>query len=173
MMGIRSLKNLLGSDGSTLQELRQLCIYTLSDEFTRLPSAITTLQHLTSLQVHARKLSSLPKELGALSRLRHLDLPDCSSLTRLPASLSELSCLVDLEISSSSVRSLPPGLSQLRRLKSLNLRNCRQLVVLPDEIQDRLPMLDFLDTKGCGGPPHISELLLDLLLGNYVGDLIE
>ncbi|CAI7882570.1 unnamed protein product [Closterium sp. NIES-54] len=100
VMGACSLKTLLESDGSAWHGLRQLCIDdTLSGEFTRLPPAITTLQHLTSLWVHAPNLTSLPDDFGAFSSLRRLELSECSSLAHLPASLTELSCLTDVNFS--------------------------------------------------------------------------
>ncbi|CAI5994606.1 unnamed protein product [Closterium sp. NIES-65] len=113
---VRSLKKLVECGGATLLELRQLNIYSMCDELTNLPAAITTLHHLTSMQIHAPKLFFLLDSIGALSRLRKLDLSDCSSLRHLPDSLSQLSCLHNLTLSNTPIRSLPSGLAQLRRL---------------------------------------------------------
>ncbi|CAI5482569.1 unnamed protein product [Closterium sp. Yama58-4] len=145
--GARSIKKLVGFDGSALQELRQLNIHTGRDEFTELPAAITALHHLTSIRIEAHNLSSIPDAIGALSRLHKLNLSDCFSLTLLPASLTQLSCLHELNLSCTSIQLLPAGFTQLSRLKNLKLGNCRQLQALPDDIRD-LPMLDFLDTMG-------------------------
>ncbi|CAI5994624.1 unnamed protein product [Closterium sp. NIES-65] len=145
---VRSIKKLVECGGSALQELRQLNIHTTCDELTELPAPITTLDHLTSMQIHAPNLSSLPETIGAFSRLRRLDLSNCSSLARLPASLTQLSCLHILDVSNTPIRLLPPGLAQLSRLRWLNLRNCKQLEALPSDIAD-FRMLDLLLTRGC------------------------
>ncbi|CAI5484417.1 unnamed protein product [Closterium sp. Yama58-4] len=144
----RSLDRLVESDGSSLQELRQLNIRTMYEELAELPAAITTLHHLTPIQIHARTLSSLPDTLGAFSRLRKLDLSLCSSLTRLPASLTQLSCLRYLNLSYSSIRMLPPNFARLSRLKKLNIYNCKHLEALPDDICN-LRMLERFSTVGC------------------------
>ncbi|CAI5521198.1 unnamed protein product [Closterium sp. Naga37s-1] len=147
LKGVRSVNNLVGNNDSALLELRQLNIRTWSERFTELPAAITTLHHLTSIQILAPMLSSLPDGLGALSRLRKLDLSHCSSLTQLPASLTHLSCLHELNVSNTSIRLLPAGFANLSRLKKLDLDQCEQLEALPDDISD-LRMLDFLSTRG-------------------------
>ncbi|CAI5993902.1 unnamed protein product [Closterium sp. NIES-65] len=90
---IRSVNDLVGSDGWGLLELWQLNLITWREEFTELPAAITALHHLTSVQILAPKLSSLPDAIGSFPRLRKFNLSHCSTLTRLPASLTQLSCL--------------------------------------------------------------------------------
>ncbi|CAI5994590.1 unnamed protein product [Closterium sp. NIES-65] len=144
----RSLDMLVESGGSALQELRQLNIRTMYEELAELPAAITTLHHLTSIQIHARMLSSLPDILGAFSRLRRLELSHCSSLTRLLASLTQLSCLHYLNLSYTSICMLPPNFARLSRLKKLNISNCKHLEALPDDIYN-LRMLERFSTVGC------------------------
>ncbi|CAI5460497.1 unnamed protein product [Closterium sp. Yama58-4] len=153
LKGDCSFKRLVECDGEGLLELRQLNMDTTCDEFTELPATFTTLNHLTSLQIHAPKLSSLPEALGALSRLRKLNLSNCSSLTHLPASLTQLSCLHELNVSNTSIRLLPPGLTQLSRLRRLDVHSCKHLEALPDDICE-LRMLDHLSTRWCDEVQH-------------------
>ncbi|CAI5482595.1 unnamed protein product [Closterium sp. Yama58-4] len=147
----RCLQNLLKSDGSCLKELRQLNIDIACDELTELPAAITTLHHLTSLKIHAPKLSSLPDAIGSLSRLRRLNISNCSSLTHLPDSSTQLSCLHELNASNTSIRLLPPGFTQLSRLMELDLSNCKQLEAVPDDISS-LKMLEHFSIDGFAHP---------------------
>ncbi|CAI5464634.1 unnamed protein product [Closterium sp. Yama58-4] len=65
-------------------------------ELKVLPGTISQLHHLTSLKVHAPKLASLPASIGALARLRELDLSECSALKQL------------LGFGSAGVQSRPP-----------------------------------------------------------------
>ncbi|CAI5521004.1 unnamed protein product [Closterium sp. Naga37s-1] len=145
---VGSVSNLVEPGGSALQELQQLNIYTRSERFTELPDAITTLHHLTSLQIHAPKLSSLPYAFGALLRLRKLDLSFCSSLAHFPDSLTQLSCLHELNLCDASIRLLPAGFANLSRHKKLHLDQCEQLEALPGDLCD-LRMLDDLNTRRC------------------------
>ncbi|CAI5992005.1 unnamed protein product [Closterium sp. NIES-65] len=145
---VGSVSNLVEPGGSALQELQQLNIYTRSERFTELPDAITTLHHLTSLQIHAPKLSSLPYAFGALLRLRKLDLSFCSSLAHFPDSLTQLSCLHELNLCDASIHLLPAGFANLSRLKKLDLDQCEQLEALPGDLCD-LRMLDDLNTRSC------------------------
>ncbi|CAI5935807.1 unnamed protein product [Closterium sp. NIES-64] len=137
---VGSVSNLVEPGGSALQELQQLNIYTRSERFTELPDAITTLHHLTSLQIHAPKLSSLPYAFGALLRLRKLDLSFCSSLAHFPDSLTQLSCLHELNLCDASIRLLPAGFANLSRLKKLDLDQCEQLEALPGDLSQTAAM---------------------------------
>ncbi|CAI5527089.1 unnamed protein product [Closterium sp. Naga37s-1] len=148
LTGVGSVSNLVEPGGSALQELQELTIITRSDRFTELPAAITTLHHLTSIEIRAPKLSSLPDGLGALSRLRKLDLTFCSSIAHLPDSLTQLSCLQELNLFDASIRLLPAVFANLSRLKKLDLGQCEQLEALPDDLSD-LRMLDDLNTTRC------------------------
>ncbi|CAI7804412.1 unnamed protein product [Closterium sp. NIES-53] len=113
-----------------------------------LTESVTELHCLTSIEIHAPEFSSLPDGIGALSRLRRLNLADRSPLAALPASLTQLSCLHDLNLSCTSVCSLPGNFGQLSRLKNLNLHGCKKLEVLPVDVT-QLKMLHSLDISGC------------------------
>ncbi|CAI5462585.1 unnamed protein product [Closterium sp. Yama58-4] len=113
-----------------------------------LTESVTALHRLTSIEIHAPELASLPDGIGSLSRLRRLNLAGCSPLASLPASLTQLSCLHDLNLACTSVRSLPCNFGQLSRLKYLDLHACRKLVALPEDIT-QLEMLHSLNISGC------------------------
>ncbi|GJP41142.1 hypothetical protein CLOM_g826 [Closterium sp. NIES-68] len=150
-----SMRELPEFVASAVQQLRQLGI-NMGGELRELPANITTLQRLTSIRIHAPKLSSLPDGIGALSRLRKLDLSKCSSLAHLPASLTQLSCLHELNLSNTSILSLPRSFSRLTRLKRLNLQGCKQLGCLPEDLAE-LKMLNDLDTNGCDRLPRDQD----------------
>ncbi|CAI7736025.1 unnamed protein product [Closterium sp. NIES-53] len=128
--------------GLALQQLRQLCVEQAA-ELRALPETVIQLHCLTSLEVHAPKLTSLPGSIGALSRLRELNLAKCSSLTGLPASLTSLCCLHKLNLGHTPIRSLPGNFAQLSRLKDLDLNSCTHLESLPADFT-QLKMLQDL-----------------------------
>ncbi|CAI5962241.1 unnamed protein product, partial [Closterium sp. NIES-65] len=136
-----NIEKLPGSIGSDLKHLRHLRIEN-APELQVLPETVTQLRHLTSLGVHAPKLTSLPTSIGALSRLRELDLSDCSALENLPASLTQLACLNKLSVQNTAIRSFPANFAQLTRLKSLDLYGCARLESLPEDFPE-LGMLQF------------------------------
>ncbi|CAI5993487.1 unnamed protein product [Closterium sp. NIES-65] len=127
--------------GSALRQLRGLQIHQAA-ELKELTDSFTDLQSLTFVENHAPKLAFLPHGIGALSRLRQLNLDKCSSLTHLPASLTQLSCLHALNLRR------PSNFGQLSRLKELNLDGCRQLASLPEDLS-QLKMLLSLTHECC------------------------
>ncbi|CAI5962628.1 unnamed protein product [Closterium sp. NIES-65] len=133
--------------GSTLLQLRQLRIEK-AQEMAMLPAAVTQLQCLTSIEIHAPRFQFLPEEIGALLRLRVLNLADCLSFKQLPASLMQLSCLHHLNLRNTSICSLPPNFAAVSRLKKLDLYGCKQLESLPDDVT-QLKMLYSLNLTGC------------------------
>ncbi|CAI5521221.1 unnamed protein product [Closterium sp. Naga37s-1] len=141
------LKTLPDELGSTVQQLRQLRIEQ-APELRELPDSFTQLHCLTSLEVHAPKLASLPHGIGALSQLRQLNLAHCSSLTRLPASVTRLCCLHKLNLGYTPIRSLPCHLAHMSRLKDLDLDSCKHLESLPHDFT-QLQMLHNLNVSGC------------------------
>ncbi|GJP33237.1 hypothetical protein CLOM_g17789 [Closterium sp. NIES-68] len=141
------LEELPSNIGSAMPQLRQLLIHE-ADSLTELPASVTQLQHLTSLEVWAPKLASVPHDIGALSQLRRLDLSNCLALEQLPSSLTQLSCLHELVLKNTSIRSLPPSFAHLTRLRTLNLNKCKQLAALPEDLTE-LRMLHRLDVGGC------------------------
>ncbi|CAI6009681.1 unnamed protein product [Closterium sp. NIES-65] len=128
----RNLRRLPANIGSALPQLRKLKLeaaYKLGE----LPASVTALQNLTSLRVYSAPLTSLPDDIGALSRLRELHLVHSVNL-ELPASLTQLTRLNHLWISCYHVRSLCPTVSQFTRLRSLSLTGCASLEALPGDL---------------------------------------
>ncbi|CAI5484211.1 unnamed protein product [Closterium sp. Yama58-4] len=142
-----NIETLPGSIGSDLKQLRRLQIEHAA-ELKVLPETISQLVHLTSLDVHAPKLTSLTTSIGALFRLRELNLSDCSELESLPASLTQLACLSKLSVENTAIRSLPGNFAQLTRLKRLDLFQCEHLEDLPEDFPE-LKMLQVLRLGGC------------------------
>ncbi|CAI5482881.1 unnamed protein product [Closterium sp. Yama58-4] len=142
-----NIETLPGSIGSDLKQLRRLQIEHAA-ELRVLPETVSQLVHLTSLDVHAPKLTSLPASIGALFRLRELNLSDCSALEGLPASLTRLACLSKLSVENTAIRLLPGNFAQLTRLKRLDLFQCEHLEDLPEDFSE-LKMLQVLKLGGC------------------------
>ncbi|CAI5465953.1 unnamed protein product [Closterium sp. Yama58-4] len=142
-----NIEKLPGSIGADLKQLRHLQIEN-APELNELPELISQLRHLTSLDVHAPKLASLPTSIGALSRLKELAIFDCTALESLPASFTQLACLNKLNLGNTGIRSLPGNFAQLTRLKSLDLYRCARLESLPEDFSE-LEMLQFFRFGGC------------------------
>ncbi|CAI7833663.1 unnamed protein product [Closterium sp. NIES-53] len=117
-------------------------------ELENLPETVSQLQQLTLLRFHALKLASIPEGIGALSRLRELNLLECTALQQLPSSLTQLSCLSVLRLDNTSISTLPPQFSQLTRLRTLSLSPCELLEALPDDLNE-LKLLQHLDVRWC------------------------
>ena len=79
-----------------------------------------------------RGLTSLPPEIGQLTRLRKLRLDD-NQLKELPPEIGSLTNLTELYLSYNQLTTLPPEVGQLANLVELDLGN-NQLTALPGPI---------------------------------------
>jgi len=103
-----------------LKQLRYLIAPKIQDEFV--PECITNLLNLIYLNLHGSNISALPKSIGELERLMHLDLSNCHRIHRLPVSFRNLEKLAHLDLSNCScITGVSESLLRLSRLEHLNL----------------------------------------------------
>lgn len=102
--------------------------------FTHIPDIVGQLTNLTTLELgENRLLTDLPACIGHLTRLDELQLPACSSLASLPDSLSALVSVTSFTLSGNTVlQSLPESFGHMRRLNHLYL-DCN-VAALPDSV---------------------------------------
>ncbi|MFA6159128.1 MAG: leucine-rich repeat domain-containing protein [Candidatus Paceibacterota bacterium] len=113
---------------------------------------------ITVLAVSDCHLTSLPPEIGHLSRLRGLHL-DSNQLACLPSEMGQLSSLQSLNLSHNQLKSLPPEIGRLSSLQGLYLGD-NQLTSLPP-VMGRLSSLQGLYLEGnrlTSLPPEIGLL---------------
>jgi Leucine-rich repeat (LRR) protein len=114
-----------------------------------LPREIGNLRQLTHLDLSRSGLESLPKEIGKLTQLTHLHLEYCMDLESLPKETGKLTQLVHLDLSACvKLKSLPKEIGKLTQLTHLYLKNCWKLESLPKEI-GKLTQLTHLYLKKC------------------------
>ncbi len=100
---------------------------------TTLPAEIGKLSKLRSLYLRENKLSSLPPEIDQLTNLQSFDLTG-NQLSSLPREIEQLTNLRSLHLIDNQLSSLPGEIVQLTNLRSLDLRG-NQLSNLPAEIK--------------------------------------
>ncbi|CAN6696413.1 unnamed protein product [Malus baccata var. baccata] len=106
---------------------------------------VLQLKYLRTLNLVDSSIKELPKEIGQLVHLRHLDLSDNSYLKKLPDTICSLCNLYTLVIRHcSSLEELPHNMSKLINLRHLYVEGCRRLKYLPKGI-GRLTSLQTLD----------------------------
>lgn len=93
--------------------------------FFRTPSAeinpiLWEMRALTTLRMVSSAIKKLPKEIGQLSNLEHLDLED-NELNELPEAIGKLEKLERLNIGKNPILSLPPEIKNLKNLKKISL----------------------------------------------------
>ncbi|CAI5936107.1 unnamed protein product [Closterium sp. NIES-64] len=111
---LRDLSVTCVDDGSSLPEnmaatfpqLRELDLYCYSEE---LPGSVVEISSLTSLTLHAPRLTALPEGMTSLVQLRKLELIRCTALQHIPEFLTQLQQLI-LRVTSITV---PANLLQL------------------------------------------------------------
>ncbi len=89
--------------------------------------------------MNKNKLTSLPPEIGKLSKLELLILND-NEFTELPPEVTNLTNLEELYLKTNNLKTLPTGMDKLVNLKELYVNNNPQLETLPVELT-KLPKL--------------------------------
>eukprot|EP00954_Amorphochlora_amoebiformis_P009950 779091-Amorphochlora_amoeboformis.AAC.1 len=95
--------------------------------------------HVSGLRVldlsYNEKISSLPDDLKSLSTLRDLRLNGLSQLTALPKSIEGLASLEKLSLRCCGLSTLPREIGQLNNLREIDLFNNTKLKTLPLEMK--------------------------------------
>ncbi|KAL9335591.1 hypothetical protein Peur_072772 [Populus x canadensis] len=126
--GLRSLliKTIVPSHGAALPDLfKQLtCIRSLNlsgSSIKGIPKEVGELIHLRHLNLaHCNELESLPETMCDLCNLQSLDITQCGSLKELPKAIGKLIKLRHLRIYGSGVAFIPKGIERITCLRSLD-----------------------------------------------------
>ncbi|KAM2925113.1 hypothetical protein FF1_042665 [Malus domestica] len=136
---------------------------------------ILQLKCLRTLNLNLSEISEVPKEIGELIHLRHIDLSYNHDLKILPDSICELYNLYTLRLCDcESLEKLPDNMGKLISLKHLYVNGCDQLEYLPKGIR-RLKKLKTIDVcvVVCGEDENRAALQVgDLRVLNLEGSLI-
>ncbi|KAM1246462.1 hypothetical protein ACFX2J_042532 [Malus domestica] len=136
---------------------------------------ILQLKCLRTLNLSSSGISEVPKEIGELIHLRHIDLSWNRYLNILPDSICELYNLYTLRLCYCvSLEKLPDNMGKLISLKHLYVEKCYKLEYLPKVIQ-RLKKLKRIDecVVVCGEDEDKAALQVgDLRVLNLKGSLI-
>jgi signal transduction histidine kinase len=108
------------------------------------PAEILRLPNLRMLLLNQNRLSSLPRDLGRLSRLSELEL-NYNEFTVFPPEILELAALNELELSGNRIAVLPDEIGRLAQLTEIELLD-NQLAALPAAVASLV---------------HLEELKLD------------
>ena len=100
-------------------------------DYSEIPTEIGLLTNLETLELPENNLKSLPAEIGQLHKLKTLDLTR-NDLKRLPEEISGLSNLRYLALANNQIDSLPTGFFKLAKLETLYLGNNNFSVLPPD-----------------------------------------
>ncbi|KAK2651825.1 hypothetical protein Ddye_011681 [Dipteronia dyeriana] len=111
---------------------------------SRLPSSLTYLVQLQTLDCSDCKGFTLPPLSSSLGAIRKLFLNDCN-LVQVPEDIGCLPLLEYLELCANDFESLPESIKHLSRLRVLRLNDCSMLQSLP-EFPERL---QHLETMNC------------------------
>ncbi|XP_026428281.1 putative disease resistance protein RGA1 [Papaver somniferum] len=133
--GCENIKKILVGIGS-LKMLRHLNLS--CSDVVKLPDSVVQLTNLQTLDLYrCRSLVELPVHIGSLKYLRELKLGDCSKLDALPREVGALARLRCLDLSHTKIKVLPEAcISNLCNLEIIQFGSCE----LPKEIKN-LPKL--------------------------------
>ncbi|GLU07683.1 hypothetical protein SLE2022_246310 [Rubroshorea leprosula] len=113
-----------------------------------IPKEIGNLIRLRHINFSGSKIKRLPRSLCELYNLQYLNLDNSECLENLPDEIGNLINLRHIICSGSKIKGLPRSLCKLHNLRYLNLDNCKALENLPDEIGDLINLIH-LGTLHC------------------------
>ncbi len=100
---------------------------------TSLPPEIGSLSRLEVLDLAENQLTTVPRELGQLANLRHLNLSG-NQLTAVPVELGQLANLTHLSLHGNRLTAVPPELGRLAKLRVLEVGDNPRMKSPPPEI---------------------------------------
>jgi Leucine-rich repeat (LRR) protein len=124
------LKAIFEKNKEKLKRFKKICLS--GNKLTTLPSEISTLTTLESLDLSNNELATFPSQIGTLKTLSSLDLSD-NQLATLPSQIGTLTTLSSLNLRHNQLTTLPSQIGTLTTLSSLNLSH-NQLNALPSQI---------------------------------------
>uniref|UniRef100_A0A0D9VXM8 AAA+ ATPase domain-containing protein n=1 Tax=Leersia perrieri TaxID=77586 RepID=A0A0D9VXM8_9ORYZ len=130
------------------------CLRVLHLEDTNLialPDSICYLKHLRYLGLKGTYTSALPKLIGNLMFLQHIDLCGCINVSELPESIVRLRNLRSLDIRYTMVSSVPRGFRKLE--------NLAEMLGFPTNLDD--DKRDWCNLEELGYLPNLSALHLE------------
>ncbi|KAJ6386626.1 hypothetical protein OIU78_016535, partial [Salix suchowensis] len=167
----------LSDDECRAKGLRSLLIGNCGDPWlgVALPDVIKQLTCIRSLNLSGSSIEEIPKEVGKLIHLRHLNLQLCSKLVSLPETMCDLCNLQSLDVRGcDSLNELPLAIVTLIELRHLRIAGSG-VAFMPKGIE-RLTCLRTLDWFiVCGGGENESKAanLRELKNLNHIGGSLE
>ncbi|XP_016647522.1 PREDICTED: putative disease resistance protein RGA3 [Prunus mume] len=161
----------LAISSNNCQKLRTLA--TFDSRITTIDSnLILQLKCLRTLNSSRNSMKELPKEIGELIHLRHIDLSYNNYLEKLPDTICGLYNLSTLRlVRCSKLKKLPENMGNLINLKHLYVDWCEDMKSLPKGI-GRLTSLQTLDVCPCGGDNDEAFQIGDMRMLNLEGSLV-
>ncbi|KAJ6882823.1 disease resistance protein RGA4 isoform X1 [Populus alba x Populus x berolinensis] len=152
--------------------LRSLLIHTIDPSLgAALPDLFKQLTCIRSLNLSWSLIKEIPKEVGKLIHLRHLNLASCMVLESLPETICDLCNLQSLDVTwCRSLKELPKAIGKLLKLRHL-LIDDSGVAFIPKGIE-RITCLRTLDWfTVCGGGENESKAanLRELKNLNHIG----
>ncbi|KAJ6417847.1 hypothetical protein OIU84_001266 [Salix udensis] len=153
--------------------LRSLLIDNSGDPWlgAALPDVMKQLTCIRSLNLSGSSIEEIPKEVGKLIHLRHLNLEHCGELVSLPETMCDLCNLQSLDVRwCTFLNELPRAIVKLIKLRHLRIYESR-VAFIPKGIE-RLTCLRTLDWFAvCGGGENESKAanLRELKNLNHIG----
>jgi internalin A len=128
---------------------------------TKLPDALSNLEHLQTLSLNINQLMEIPEWIGQLTQLQMLSLHS-NQLREVPEEIGQLAQLKTLWLHNNHLREVPEEIGQLAQLQELDLSG-NQLTKLPSSLSE-LPSLTSLflhENELLGLPEEILGLSWD------------
>ncbi len=160
----------LPSELSALQNLRTLDLS--GNPFAVIPEVVFGLQPLTCLTLTSIGLSEIPNSIVQLTNLTELYLHN-NQITQIPDSITHLTNLIELSLSSNQITQIPDSITHLINLAVLNLRD-NAISAIPDSIAQLANLTElYLHNNQITQIPNSIAQLTNLTVLNLGGNEIS
>ncbi|AQS94157.1 hypothetical protein BXQ17_08820 [Polaribacter sp. BM10] len=149
------LRGIVTKDFGTVRRITKLFFHGMGLN-GGLPVEIGDFSELLELKLSQNQISSIPNEIGGLSKLNHLDVSINNTLTTIPSTVGDLVELISLKFNTTQVDLLPTTIENLLKLEILELGSTK-ITLLPPQIGNLAEL-----TRLVAAPNNIASIPTEL-----------
>jgi hypothetical protein len=103
-----------------IPQVKYLRLYKHPDSYTEIPDGVFKLTELETLEMYSNQISTIPKEISSLTKLKHLNL-QYNLIEEIPNEVFQLKNLEEMVLLNNDLKSLSPEICKCTSLKTIQV----------------------------------------------------